>query len=729
MKLFGFELNRIKEPQVELLGKDSSAIRAIVIDNNGQPNFTKRNYKELAVEGFEWNITVYACVTLIMDDIAGIKWKLASRRGNRITPILDHPLLDLLMKPNSTQQYTDFIKSYVGFDLCSGNVYVEASGIPNKPEDPGSMLKKPPIMMNVLRPDRMTVLPAKFGGDLVGGYQYEVGHSKVIYDPSRILHVKKFHPTNDFYGFSPLEAAAVTVDTDNASRKWNMYLLQNHAKPSGVLFVQGSMSADDRQVLERKLASRHQGIENTGRPLILEKNDKNEWKQMSMSPVDMDWGSGQKMNKVDICTAYKVPPELLGDSQSKTFNSYKEAKKSYFYQGILPRLDDIKNGWNTWLTPWFGDNLFLDYDRDDIEAIQDDRQTVIDMATGLYSEGLATANEARTLMGFPNVNDDFGDVRLISFQDMPINELGDPDDFQNGPSTIDSSTMKQRHGFQTKQGVYYFKKPPSLMPVKMFKQKCFNLKTKEARQTYARSLDAYKKAWERKLASTFTKELKADYKEIANSIRKSVTIDHARVLIMHMNHVTAPSWRKLLIQQYRQIIPDFGRRTIKEIVSDTKDDGLSWMEYVQDYIDQFGAQKVDSISDTTKQDIRDILDEGYINGNSVGDIANAIEDASDGLDGRGMTIARTELGGAANYGSFMGASSTGLDLEKGWLAVEDDRTRPDHSDVDGTFVAMGDSFDVGGGPMDYPGDPSGGPDETINCRCTIIYQQANEGTA
>ncbi len=50
-----------------------------------------------------------------------------------------------------------------------------------------------------------------------------------------ILHIKFFHPLDDHYGFAPLTAAQVAIDTHNAASFWNKALLDNSARPSGAL--------------------------------------------------------------------------------------------------------------------------------------------------------------------------------------------------------------------------------------------------------------------------------------------------------------------------------------------------------------------------------------------------------------------------------------------------------------------------------------------------------------
>jgi hypothetical protein len=90
-------------------------------------------------------------------------------------------------------------------------------------------------------------------------------------------------------------------------------------------------------------------------------------------------------------------------------------------------------------------------------------------------------------------------------------------------------------------------------------------------------------------------------------------------------------------------------------------------------------------------------------------------------------IARTETHVAASRAQFEAAKHKRLKVtEKGWIAHHDDRTRPTHLVADGQVVDYEENFEVGGYPMMYPGDDSGGApaNEIIGCRCSCHYTLA-----
>jgi hypothetical protein len=89
---------------------------------------------------------------------------------------------------------------------------------------------------------------------------------------------------------------------------------------------------------------------------------------------------------------------------------------------------------------------------------------------------------------------------------------------------------------------------------------------------------------------------------------------------------------------------------------------------------------------------------------------------------RATVIARTETIGALNAGrndAFKAFEEEQdpdePELEKFWLATDDSRTRPHHREAEGQRVPVGEPFRVGSSELMFPGDPSGPPEEIIQC--------------
>lgn len=133
--------------------------------------------------------------------------------------------------------------------------------------------------------------------------------------------------------------------------------------------------------------------------------------------------------------------------------------------------------------------------------------------------------------------------------------------------------------------------------------------------------------------------------------------------------------------------------------------------------------KVVGVNQTTEDSIRTVLQNGEDAGDTISKIAANVRDVFDQASGyRAETVARTEGLGAINESAHLAAEQSGVVAQKEWLAISDDRTRPSHEDADGETVEMDDVFSMG---LAFPGDPEGDPEETINCRCTVLFHPAD----
>lgn len=149
-----------------------------------------------------------------------------------------------------------------------------------------------------------------------------------------------------------------------------------------------------------------------------------------------------------------------------------------------------------------------------------------------------------------------------------------------------------------------------------------------------------------------------------------------------------------------------------------------------DGLDQLAAD----ITETTKEQIRRFLIQSAEQNLTLPQTI-ALLRTSGITDYRAELIARTETGRAANIGSMVGATSTGLVTIKEWIAARDNRTRreprdnTDHLIMDGTKLPMEKQFQVpnnqvglGYELMDHPCDSKASAANVCNCRCTLGYE-------
>jgi HK97 family phage portal protein len=183
------------------------------------------NFKSYATEGYQQNAVVFKCVNEISNAAASIKFKVF--QGD--VELEQHPLLNLLKKPNPIQAGNEYFQSLYAYILLSGNSYAISStsgGVPTE--------------LHLLRPDRVQVIPSN--NAIPKGYNYMLnGKIAKTYDAdpftgqSEVKHFKTWNPLDDYLGMSPLMAASIDVDQHNLIAKHNIALLVNGARPSGAV--------------------------------------------------------------------------------------------------------------------------------------------------------------------------------------------------------------------------------------------------------------------------------------------------------------------------------------------------------------------------------------------------------------------------------------------------------------------------------------------------------------
>jgi HK97 family phage portal protein len=360
---------------------------AIKAQNLKDPVKTPARFDALAKEGYAGNVIVFRSVNIIATAVAGIPWRAYKRKGTAVkgAEVESHPLLDLLAKPNEDMAGPAFMERYVAFLLIAGNSYVQALRPMTR--------NAPPLQLEVLRPDRMKVVPGTNGR--AGGFQYAIGNEKMPLDRADVLHSKLFHALDDWYGLSPLAVASLAVDIHNAGQEWNLALLQNSGRLPGFFVTPQRLGEVQYSRMLQQLLDRYTGSRNAGLPGLLEQNL--DWKPSGMPPSDMEWGALSREEGRLIAVALGVPSELLSDATNKTYSNFKEARASLYTETVLPLMDRIAGDLNGWLPSMYpGAPIMLAYDRNDIEALQEDRDAVFRRVNGA---NFMTVDEKRAAVG------------------------------------------------------------------------------------------------------------------------------------------------------------------------------------------------------------------------------------------------------------------------------------------------------------------------------------------
>ena len=363
-----------------------------------QAKWMDRSFEKFSDEAYIKNVIAHRSISLISQAAASVNFKLFQKKSRSKIAINDHPILKLISRPNPTQSGREFFESIYSYKLISGNSFV--LGLSSNENQLAELYSLRPDKVNVVSGE--TLIPA--------AYEYQIGNSITTYPVdqihgySDILHLKNFHPLSENLGLSSIEAAAYSIDQHNHAGLWNQSLLQHGARPSGVIVANGE-PLSERQVEELKgqIDDLFSGPQNAGRPILMQGGL--EWKEMSLSPKDMDFIESKHSSARDIALAFGVPPQLLGIPGDNTYSNLQEARLALWEQTVIPMVENVTLSLSNWLKQYFPQDLELMIDLDSIHALSPRREQHWNKINKCE---FMTINEKRQALGLPPLsNGDF----------------------------------------------------------------------------------------------------------------------------------------------------------------------------------------------------------------------------------------------------------------------------------------------------------------------------------
>jgi hypothetical protein len=248
------------------------------------------------------------------------------------------------------------------------------------------------------------------------------------------------------------------------------------------------------------------------------------------------------------------------------------------------------------------------------------------------------------------------------------------------------------------------------------------------------------KNYEIKFSIAFQRVLNRNYYEIARNLENGVDLSqidsdpmqkaYTRLYLFIMNQEGPLIWNELVAPLTGEEIKT--KDIFDEVASAFAPDKLSamkgfWKGLMTGYLNTYIIQRVTEVMGTTMRRVNDFIEKGRNNGLTNKELARMLRADARARELRANTIARTEATNAMAKSQILALESSGLNWEKSWNAIKDQRTRLDHFTTNpNLWVGVKDNFIIGGFPMGFPGDGSQGAPikETINCRCKLAFRLA-----
>jgi hypothetical protein len=397
-------------------------------------------------------------------------------------------------------------------------------------------------------------------------------------------------------------------------------------------------------------------------------------------------------------------PPVVYDISRATYDSAEIQERVFWKLTMLPRLTQLTSWLNIALCPLYDDSLIAVFDTSQVEALQPDLLKRYQVANEMRRLGLPIALVSQLL----NLN----------LPRMAGDEAGDYQSVATEPRV----TLPARQPASR-----------SIPRLKTFKE------TSTAGYRLITNLEfraAYEKAFLRTLGKaendsgfegSYKRRMAKLLKQQANDVKWAECVE-TQQQTGGATFYDREKWidrfgkeRLRLIAAVRREGWRMARDTVEAVTGKAlKAESIEGLtEAVKEELGRRAIHWAELQDDFTWSRLAEKFEQGVKEGWSLQQYMEAAETLF-GTD-RAERIARTETGGSLNSGIDAEYRDDPEVWGEEWLATVDDRTRDTHTAANSQVIPKDGLFRVGNISLRYPGDPdSDAPQETINCRCTIL---------
>lgn len=276
---------------------------------------------------------VYACMTLIAQDIGKLRPKLMQEQDSGIWKETQSAAFSpVLRKPNPYQNRIKFLEYWIISKLARGNAYAL------KQRDNRGVVQQ----LHLLDPLRVTPLVSDVDGsvfyrldtDWLAGLeeQVTVPASEIIHDPMVTL----FHP---LCGVTPIFACGMAALQGLKIQANSVQFFANMSRPGGVLTAPGAIKDEDARRLKEQW-EKNFGGDKAGRVAVL--GDGLKYEAMSVNAVDAQLVEQLKWTAETVCSVFHVPAYMIGAATAPAYNNIEALNQQYFGQCLQSLIESYE---------------------------------------------------------------------------------------------------------------------------------------------------------------------------------------------------------------------------------------------------------------------------------------------------------------------------------------------------------------------------------------------------
>jgi HK97 family phage portal protein len=365
---------------------------------------------EESVDTVTANSAVFACVTLIAQDVAKMRLKLVERDDNWIWTETESPAFTpLLRRPNHYQNRIQFFYSWMVSKLLHGNAYALKQR-DNRRVVTALYVLDPARCRPLVAPDGSVYYELKtdnLSGLTQDGIVY-VPASEVIHDVGHWI----FHP---LVGVSPIYACGVAAVQGLRIQSNSSRFFANGSKPGGVLTAPGSISQATADRVKTYWDSNFTG-DNMGKVAVL--GDGLTYEAMAVTAQDSQLIQQLEWTGKDVARAFKVPGYKIDVGPAPNYSTAEMLNQQYYDQCLQFHIESMEllmdHGLGLLNEKTEGRWLGTEFETDDL--LRMDYGSMVKAEK--EASGLKTIDEGRQRLGLKPITG--GNTVYLQHQDYPI---------------------------------------------------------------------------------------------------------------------------------------------------------------------------------------------------------------------------------------------------------------------------------------------------------------------
>lgn len=313
-----------------------------------------------------------------------------------------HKFLDFLSQPNAAISMQDFFKNYGTYYEVTGEVYLLATGNPNRP----------PLEISIVPPQFVRIAMDPLDG-LPDSYHVNNGtvketvfirkevNSRLRYfneGDRELWHVKDFNPdasSTNFNGASKLNPIYYEIEQYLFSNRHNLSMLKRGGRLTGALISENVLDDDVYERLNQQIKESIAGADNSGVVKLFEGGLK--YEEMGKSNRDMDFVKLVESIKSTIFMRLDIPLPLI-TPKAMTMNNLGVALVALYDNAVMPLASKLYGELTLFVGGRFGlnENQTLSVDPVTVPALQSRR---LENLAVLNKLNILTDNEQRGMIG------------------------------------------------------------------------------------------------------------------------------------------------------------------------------------------------------------------------------------------------------------------------------------------------------------------------------------------